>query len=450
MSGYLYVRGTILLFEDISILDEDYTVRTHQWVGITDDVIAYIADRAPEEDFGEKIDGRHLLLMPGLVNAHSHAPMTLLRGYAEGLPLQEWLNDRVFPFEARFSEERAGVATSLAIAEMLASGTTSFTDMYYFSDARAAAVLESGIKCNMCEGVIGFDGTPYRDLPVSEKNKRIVREYHHAGDDRLRVDFCIHAEYTTTPDLVRAVGEAAAAAGVGTHIHLSETALEHAQCKERHEGMTPVQYFDSLGFFEAPCTAAHGVWVEASDAPILAQRGVTIAHCPASNLKLASGVAPVYELLSAGVRVALGTDGCASNNNLDMFQDMYVAALLHKGAGKNFQNEDVLDPTRLSVTDVLKMATRAGALSQQRPDTGVIKIGMKADLIALNTDTPRMHPVFDMPGNIIYAAHGNDVRMTLVNGRVLYKDGEFKTIDIERVMHECDKSAHAMAGEVSA
>lgn len=417
-----------MLFSDITLIDENFAAQSHCWVGTRAERIAYIGTTAPREDYGEMYDGTGKVLMPGMYNAHAHAPMTLLRGYAEALPLQSWLNDKVFPFEAKIGDAETLPATRLAIAEMLRFGTVGFSDMYYHSDARAQAILESGIKCNMSEAALTFDDTPYADMPVSAINDHLVRTYHNTGDGRLKIELCVHAEYTSRPYLVQAIGDEAFERGLGTHIHLSETRSEHEECKQRHNGMTPAQYFDSLGFFRSPCIAAHCVWTEETDWEIMRDRGVTVASNPVSNLKLGSGIAPVPAMMEAGVRVALGTDGPASNNNHDLLQDMYVFALLHKGVSG--------DPTVLPPAEVLRCATANGALAQQRPDCGVIRVGNRADLVVIDFDAPHLQPATDVVSNIVYAAHGSDVCLTMVDGAVLYRDGEWPTIDVERAQAE--------------
>jgi 5-methylthioadenosine/S-adenosylhomocysteine deaminase len=301
--------------------------------------------------------------------------------------------------------------------------------MYYFTDARIKAIAESGLKCNISEGLLAFDpALEYKNMPICKKNTDLVRDYHNAFDGRLKIDLCIHAEYTSNPNVVRAVGEAAYEMGVQTHIHLSETQAEHEECKERHGGLSPAQYFDSLDFFKAPCTAAHCVWVSDSDIELLAKRGVTVATNPVSNLKLASGVAPVPKMLSAGVNVALGTDGCASNNNHNIMQDLYLLALLHKGVN--------YDPTLITPAQALNAATAAGAAAQGRFLCGQIKEGYHADLVVLDTALPWTTPDTDPLGNIIYASQGSDVVLTMVDGVTIYRDGEYHTIDIERARAE--------------
>lgn len=413
-----------MLFCNIDMLDENFALKRGQYIGVKDGVIGYIGAEAPTEDYGERYDGKHRLLMPGFFNVHSHAPMTLLRGYAENLPLQRWLNEKVFPFEDRLNDDAAYYGTQLAIAEMLASGTVSFTDMYFFLDGMTKAILESEIKCNLSRGLVVFDDSAYEQLEAYEDNLRLLKEWNGAGEGRLRSDLCIHGEYTSTPKVVEAVAAHAKENGVRMHIHLSETQSEHEDCKKRH-GMTPAAYMQAHGVFDVPTTAAHCVWLEEQDFEILKQRGVTVACCPASNLKLASGYANVPKMLDMGINVALGTDGAASNNNLNILQDLYLFSVVYKGY---YHDSTIITPAQ-----ALHAATRAGALAQGRADCGVIKVGYQADLCVMNTDTPQFTPMTDVACNVVYAAQGTDVKLTMVAGKVLYRDGEYTTIDIEKI-----------------
>lgn len=424
-----------MLFCNIDLLDENFHLKRGQYVGVKDGVIAYIGDTAPAEDYGESYDGRHRLLLPGFYNVHSHAPMTLLRGYAENLPLQRWLNEKVFPFEDKLSEEAAYCGTQLAIAEMLASGTVSFTDMYFFLDGMTKAILESGIKCNLSRGLTVFDDSDYEQTAAYRDNLRLLDEWHGMNNGRLLADLCIHGEYTSTPKVVEAVAAQAKARGARMHIHLSETQAEHEECKQRH-GMTPAAYMQARGVFDVPTTAAHCVWLEGEDFDILKAHGVTVACCPASNLKLASGYANVPKMLEMGIHVALGTDGAASNNNLNILQDLYLFAVVYKGYYH--------DSTLITPAQALYAATRAGALSQGREDSGRLAVGCKADLCVINTDTPQFTPMTDAACNVVYAAQGADVRLTMVDGEVLYRDGEFKTIDIEKAKAEAQRHTDAI------
>jgi len=419
-----------MLFCQIDLLDEQFLLRRNQYVGVKGGKIAYIGDEKPAEEFGEQYDGRHRLLLPGFYNVHSHAPMTLLRGYAENLPLDRWLNEKVFPFEDRLSEESVYWGTQLAIAEMLACGTVSFTDMYFFPDGMARAILESGIKCNLSRGLTVFDDSDYPQLAAYADNQRLLGEWQGAGQGKLTGDLCIHGEYTSTPKVVEAVAAQAKENNVRMHIHLSETKAEHEGCKARH-GITPAAYMKAHGVFDVPTTAAHCVWLEDDDFDILARHGVTVACCPASNLKLGSGFANIPAMQQKKINLTLGTDGAASNNSLNILKDLYLFAVVYKGR--------YLDPTLLTPEQVLYTATRAGALSQGRMDSGLIAVGNRADLCVLDTDTPQFTPMTNAACNLVYATQGADIRLTMADGEVLYRDGSYTTIDIERVRAEVQR-----------
>ncbi|HIV62830.1 MAG TPA: amidohydrolase [Candidatus Butyricicoccus avistercoris] len=412
-----------MLFEHIDYLDENFEVKKDAFIGVKDGKIAYIGTEKPEEDFGEVYNGKHGLMMSGFVNAHSHAPMTLLRGYGENLPLDRWLNEKIFPFEDKLTDNAIAASTTLACAEMIRFGTVSFSDMYFFSQTMAKSILDSGMKCNLSRGLTVFSDQDYEQLEAYKDNVDLLKNYQNAGNGRLKIDLCIHGEYTTTPKVVEALAKHAKSENVNVHIHLSETKKEHEECKQRH-GKTPAKYFADLGLFDQPTTAAHCVWVEDEDIELLKKYGVTVACNPVSNIKLASGFAPIPKMLEKGVNIALGTDGCASNNNLNIMQDLYLFALLYKGVTG--------DPTVVTPKQALMAATLNGFKSQGRMDSGKIALGQKADIIVINTDVPNMYPATDIACNLVYAAQGNDIKLTMVDGKVLYKDGEYLTIDIER------------------
>ncbi len=430
-----------MLFAGIGLLDEQGQYRENQFLGVRGKKIGYIGAEPPQEDYGERYEGSGKLLMPGLVNAHSHAAMTLLRGYAENLALDDWLNTRVFPFEDRLTPEDIYHGSLLGIAEMLRFGVTSVTDMYFGGDAACRAALESGIKMSFDTAITCFDQGDLWDLPEYQQVRPLVQELHGAEDGRLRIDLGIHAEYTSTPKTVRQMAEWAQETGLRMHLHLSETKAEHEACKMRHNGKTPAQYFDSLGVFDAPTTAAHCVWVEEPDIRIFKARGVTVACNPVSNLKLASGFCPAPRLLEAGVNVALGTDGAASNNNLNLLEEARLFATLYKAASG--------DPTAVSPAQAVYAATRAGALSQGREDCGTLREGARADLAVFDLrGRPYYHPCYNMAGNLVYAGQGTDVCLTMVDGKVLYQDGVYTTIDLEKAVWEAERSAYRIAGEL--
>ena len=419
-----------MLFKNIAIIDENLDYQPSCWVGTKGSVIAYIGKEAPAnaQDFGEEYDGTGKLLMPGLYNAHAHAPMTLLRGYAENLPLQAWLEQKCWPFEGKMTGEDNYWATLLACAEMSRYGTVSFSDMYYHTPERAQAVDEAGMKVNLCTSPIAFEPKPIQMFPVFEEMVDGIERIDGSANGRIRFDACIHAEYTNNDVTAKSVFDWAKANTLPIQVHVSETQSEVEACRERHDGKSPVQWLEQLGAFDVPCVAAHCVWVDDEDIAIMAAHGVTAVHNPASNMKLASGFAPVAKMIEAGVNVALGTDGMASNNNHDMFQDMYLMALLEKGHN--------LDPTLVTPKQVLYAATRAGALSQGRDDCGLVKEGFRADLCVLDVTGVSWCPVNDMLTNIVYAGHGSDVVLTMCDGAIVYRDGVWPGIDIERVKEE--------------
>jgi len=440
--GARRAEGVRMLFSDIGILDGNQGYREHCWVGVKGAFIDYVGQEPPADaaEYGETYDGANRLLMPGFYNAHAHAPMTLLRGWGEALPLQSWLNDRIFPFEACMTAEDNYWGTLLACAEMLRYGTVSFSDMYYNADARFKAVKEAGMKINLGETLVAFEEQPYRDHPLCDTNNRLLREYHGTEDGRLLVDFNLHAEYTSNPLTAAGLAEAARDAGVRMQVHVSETALEVEECKQRHNGMTPVAYLESIGIFDVPCNAAHCVWLEDGDFSILHRKGVTVSTNPVSNMKLGSGFAPLKRLIDEGVSVALGTDGTASNNNYDIMQDMYVMALVAKGAA--------CDPTVIDPQQAIFIATRAGALSQGRDDCGLVEQGMRADLCVLDTSGPSWTPMTNPLANAVYAGHGDDVCLTMVDGSVCYRDGVWPGIDIERAKVEVSAAAARVAAQL--
>lgn len=430
-----------MLFEKIGIINENFEYEENMYVGVRDDRIVYIGKEKPVEDFGEKYDGNLKVLMPGFVNAHTHSTMTLLRGYAENLPLDRWLNEKVFPFEDKLTVERAYYGTALSIAEMLACGTTSCSDMYYFADGVIKAVRENKFKMNFSRSISSFtDKVDFeKDYRVNE-GKDAFNKYHNTENGRIKVDFSLHSEYTNTYSMIEQFGEFSKTHGAINHIHLSETKAEHENCKKKY-GKTPARLFYDAGVLDAPTIFAHCVYVEDSDIELFKEKGVTVAHCPVSNLKLGSGVCNTYKLLENGINVAIGTDSASSNNALDMTRDMFLASILPKGMSGR---ADIVSPSQ-----VLKMATRNGALAQGREDCGLVKEGFKADLCVVDLDKANMYPTFDVLNNLVYSMNKSDIVLTMVDGDILYKNGEFKYIDVEKIGAECDKIVRDTVAEVN-
>lgn len=410
------------------------SVAARQYVAVGDKRITYVGAARPQGDFDREIDCTRRLLMPGFYNCHSHAAMTLFRGYGEDMPLDEWLNNRIFPAEDLLTDEAVYAASMLSAAEMIRGGTVSFSDMYFFCGNTARAAAESGMKANISRCIVSFD--PDADFSSDvrfNEAKALFDEWNGEAEGRIKIDMSIHAEYTNVPRALRETADICAAKGARLHIHLSETEKEHREGITRR-GVTPARFFADNGCFDVPVSAAHCVHVSDDDIALMAEKGVTAVHDPCSNLKLGSGVMPLTRMLAAGVNVALGTDGAASNNAPDMQREMYLASLLAKGLPA--EGETNGDPTRGDAATVIRLATECGALSQGRKDCGRIAAGCAADIILIDLDAPNNIPLYDAAYTAVYSARSSDVTMTMVDGRILYENGEFTTIDIEKVRED--------------
>jgi 5-methylthioadenosine/S-adenosylhomocysteine deaminase len=435
------MAGGNMLFSDITLLNPKEEPRYKVFVGIRGGEIAYVGDAAPAGEWGRVIDGRGGLLMPGFYNAHAHSPMTLMRGYGENLMLHDWLLTRIFPFENEIRADMAYYAATLAFAESFRYGIVSSSDMYFFTESVIKAAIDSGAKINATRALAGYDeDVDMYDMDMFKEAKHVYETYYGAEDARIIVDMGVHMEETSTERLARQLAEYSAKIGTRVHVHISETKSEHEGCKERREGRTPIAYFNDLGLFDSPATAAHCVWVDEDDMEIMKEKGVNVASCPVSNLKLASGVANVPAMLEKGINVAIGTDSVASNNSLNFIEEMKFFALVSK--------EKHGDPTLISPEQALYAATRAGALSQGRGDCGLVKEGFRADLVVLDDTVPGMRPIFDLAGNVVYSASGSDILYTLVDGEIVYENGEYPTIDLERAIYETEKACAKIAEKV--
>lgn len=431
-----------MLFEDITIVDENFEIRNHMYVGVQGARIDYVSDKRPAQDYGEVYAGKNKLLLPAFYNMHSHLPMYLMRGYGENLPLMTWLQGRIFPFEAQLTGEDMYYGCLMGIAEMLRFGIGATSEMYLMYDPLCRAVAESGIKANVSRCCTCPDpAVSYYGLPIYGETLGALRDYDGYGDGRLKVEFSLHAEYTTTERIVRELAEATAVNHSSMHVHVSETRGEVELCRERHEGRSPVRYLADGGLFDVPTVAAHCVHVDDDDIAILKEHNVTVATCPKSNAKLSSGVCPVTKLLGAGVNVGIGTDSVASNNNLNMIEEMRFFNLLQKAVTE--------DPTVITPAQTLYAATRAGALAQRRTDCGLVREGFRADLTVMDVDRVYMKPEYNLLNNLIYSASGNDVVLTMTDGKVLYRDGEYPTLDVERIEFECEKSRKRILGAMA-
>lgn len=422
-----------MLFKNITIIDENIVQKNNMYVVVEDEIITYIDNKMPEKYFGITYEGKGKLLMSGFYNAHAHSAMTLMRGYAENLMLQEWLEKKIFPFEKKLNNNAVYWGTMLAMAESIRFGIVSSTDMYYFCDDMIRAILESGCKSNMGRGVTNFSDADLYELDSFKEMKSTFENFNQAGSGRIKVDMSLHAEYTSNPKTVRQLAEYTKEIGANMHVHVSETKFEHEACKQRNKGQTPVEYFNSMGLFETNATAAHCVWIEGDDFQILKEKGVTVASNPISNLKLASGVCNVPKLLKENINVAIGTDSVASNNSLNFIEEIKVFAISSK--------ERYGDPTAVTPVESIRAATLGGAIGQGRKDCGKLKVGNKADLIVLDINQPQMKPAHSLINNLVYSASGSDVVLTMADGKILYENGEYKTIDIEKTMYEAEKAA---------
>ncbi len=397
-------------------------------VVVTDDTITYVGAAVPEDTFDRVLDCNENLLMPAFYNAHCHSAMTLFRGYGEDLPLRRWLDEKILPAEEKLNFRRVHYGSRLAIAEMIKNGVVAFNDMYMFQDATAEAVLEAGVKANLSRSIVSFDPSikPEEDARFAE-SKRLYEQYHGAGNGRLRIDMSLHAEYSNVDACCRYVAAYAAEQGLRMQIHLSETEKEHMECIERH-GVTPAAYFASLGVLDVPTTAAHCVWVSDEDIAILKEKGVSVAHSPVSNLKLGSGVMPLRRMLDAGVNVALGTDGVASNNALSVLRELQLTAILQKGIHR--------DPEIIRADMLPALATRNGALAMGREDCGAVAVGSKADLIIIDLNAINNIPCYDLATTLAYSADTSNVLLTMCDGRILWENGEYTSIDTECLRFE--------------
>ncbi len=430
-----------MIIKNVSILTENMEVKTGQDVVTSDAFIKSITDNKGNErslsefdaDSGDEIiDGSDYLMMPGFFNAHGHSPMSLMRGYGENMVLQDWLFNKIFPFEDCLTTEAVYYGTLLSMAESFKYGIVSTSDMYYFLDGMAAAVKDSGAKANISRAVANPTGLPIDEVVGYRETIEAYEKYNGSCDGRIKIDASIHAEYTSDEKTVIALANLSKELGAIMHVHASETKNEHEECKARHEGRTPIKYFADCGLLDVPSIAAHCVWVEDEDRIILRDKGVVVATNPVSNLKLASGICDVKALMDAGVMVALGTDSVASNNQLSMFEEMKTMVLLAKVKNN--------DPTVLEPREALGIATRHGAIAQGRNDSGIIKEGYRADFILLNKKSPNMVPAYDLVNNVVLSATDSDVYMTVIDGRIVYRNGEYLTIDIDDTIKGVEKS----------
>ncbi|MBU9720653.1 MULTISPECIES: amidohydrolase [Bacillaceae] len=426
MSKTILVNGTI-----ITMNAKDDKFESGAIVFDQDGVITYVG-KTPGNltEYAEVIDLKGNYVMPGLVNTHGHLSMSLLRGYADDLPLQTWLEEKMWPLEGQYTPEHAKWGAYLSIVEMLKTGTTTFVDMYDNMDQIAMAVEVSGARARLCRGMIGFGSEELRASKLEEASS-FAKEWHNQAEGRITTMLSPHSPYTCTPDFIEKIIDRAEELDLPVHTHMSETKYEVDQ-NQKEYGERPVRHLEKLGMFNRPTLVAHAVHVNDEEMDILAKYDVKVSHNIISNLKLASGVAPIPRMLEKGINVSLGTDSSASNNNLDLFEELKLVATLHKGVN--------YDSTLIPAKKALELATIDGASSIWLEDqVGSLEVGKKADMVVLDTNQPFFHPKHDPISHVVYAASGRDVKDVFVQGKQVVKNRECLTVDEEKVIYEVNR-----------
>ncbi|MEA4857694.1 amidohydrolase [Solidesulfovibrio sp.] len=422
--------------------DDDRRRLPNAALAITDGRIAALG---PADELARRfapattLDLSGCLVLPGLINTHTHEAMTLLRGLCDDAPLATWLAEHIWPAEAKLTAEAVRLGTGLACAEMLASGTTCFLDAYLFADAVADAAAASGLRAVLCQGVFEIENAGFKTVEAAFASAAALAD-RLAGHDRLRAAIFPHAVYTCSAATLTRCAAFARDRQVLLSTHAAETAKENEDCRAAN-GARVIPYLHGLGLLGPGRLLAHGVALDAADIALLAETGTAVAHCPKSNMKLASGIAPVEALRRAGVTVGLGTDGAASNNALNLFGEMGMAALLQKVATG--------DPTALEAQAALDMATRDGAAALGWPELGRLAVGGPADLCALDRSRPQLAPGLDPVSDCVYAASGGEVVCTMVAGKVLYRDGAFPGLDYPGLLRAFREASGRITGRTS-
>ena len=428
-----------ILIKDVIILNpkssENNTFETFKGdLLIENDRIAEIARKnqysLSKKNVDKVIDGENKILMPGLINTHTHISMNLFRGLADDMELDEWLNDHIWPTEAGLNGEYCYTGALLAIVEMIKSGTTTFNDMYFYMEDVARAVEESGIRGCLSYGMIDFGDREKRERELKE-NINLIKNCNNSAEGRIKTFFGPHATSTASKELLEKTRKGADKYKVGIHIHLNETRNEVDTIVES-EGKRPFEYLDDIGFLKDDVIAAHGVWLSVEEINIIKNRDVKISHNPCSNMKLSSGISPVNEMLSNGITVGIGTDSVASNNNLDMFEEMKFASLLQKVS--------TLNPKALNSNQAIQMATINGAKALKLDDEiGSIEIGKKADIILIDQNTINLTPMSNLiSSNLVYAANGSNVATSICNGKILMEDRKLSILNENEIIKKAN------------
>lgn len=419
----LFKNALILTMNEKEIIKDGF-------LAVEGSKITSVSDKCPEGEFDRVIDCKNKLIMPGLINCHTHIPMILMRGYGGGLPLDKWLNEKIFPIEDKMKEDDFYWSSLLALAESAACGVTSLNDMYFSTSYIAKAVDKSKMRAMLyCCGTYFDDETSdFEYFKKTVDTRNLIEEY--KNNDRISFGVSPHAIYTCTDNYLKFCGEEAKRLNTVLHIHLSETQKEFDDCMAKN-GVTPTKHLENLGVLSPKTIAAHGVYLTDDDIEILKKYSVTIVNNPTSNLKLGSGICDTSKLIKSNVNVALGTDGASSNNNLNMFEELHIASLICCGEKR--------EANLLDTFEYLKMATVNGAKALGFEKCGVIKAGNAADIIMLDLDKPHLYPIHDVFSLLVYSAQGSDVCMTISGGEIIYENGEYKTIDIERTKFEVER-----------
>lgn len=397
---------------------------------ISKDKIIHIGEIREDIEVEREIDGKNKIAMPGLVNAHTHIGMSLLRNYADDMPLHDWLSKKIWPTEANLTGEDVYWGSLLSMVEMIESGTTAFCDMYFFMDRVAEALECSGMRGVLTRGLIEEQGESKTKL---DETRKLFNDWHGKADGRIKVMVAPHAPYTCSPSFLKETLNLAKDLNTGIHIHLSETEKELQDSLKEH-GKTPIEHVNDLGILDIHTIGAHCVHVNDNDIDIIKEKGLFPVNNPSSNLKLASGFAPVDAMLKKGILVALGTDGSSSNNNLNMFEEIHLASIINKAVTG--------DAVSVPAIKALEMATINGAKALGWGDEiGSIEVGKKADLILIDTDKIHLYPHHDQISALAYSTQGSDVDTVIVNGRILMENRIIKTLDVEKIKYMVEKRA---------
>lgn len=418
------MNNTILI-KNALILNPNNFENKKQSLLIKDDLIAEISDEIDDSNADKIIDAEGKILLPGLINTHTHLSMTLFRGLADDLSLDSWLNDHIWPMEANLNGDYCYIGALLGAVELIKSGTTTFSDMYFYMEDVARAVDDAGIRAVLSYGMIDFGDAERREAEIKE-NMALYDACNGMADGRIKVFFGPHSPYTASEELLVKVRELADEHNIGIHIHVSETQKEINDSLDER-GIRPFEYLEKIGFLGPDVVAAHCVWLSDEEIEIIKKHGVKVSHNPCSNMKLASGVAPVSKLIENDICVSIGTDGASSNNNLDLIEELKTASLLQKVS--------TLDPKVLTSDEAIEMATIKGAEALGLDDEiGSIEVGKKADIILIDTNSANMVPdSSSLSSNVIYSANGSNVDTTICNGKILMENKKLTTLDEDEI-----------------